>query len=137
VGESNLYGHWSTLDLYLGAMEAQWVFFLENGSGWWEWQNALAFEAIWFWWHVPRPGTLEVHTLDSRGGRSSSRHGYQVHRESHWDERHTTTYTIASGLDVLDRSVTVLELRERDVFSPSSAQRYAFVGHDVPQNPWF
>ncbi|GAA2447291.1 hypothetical protein GCM10010191_75660 [Actinomadura vinacea] len=51
-------GYWE--DAPFGAMEGEWLAFLPDGGGWWEWANAAGSEAMGFTWRGTEPGMLEI-----------------------------------------------------------------------------
>jgi hypothetical protein len=56
-----LAGHWSSLPLSYGAMEASELGFLPDGRGWSSWFNVGALCVTRFGWTRPEPEVVELH----------------------------------------------------------------------------
>lgn len=121
-----IHGLWSTLPLYLGAMEANDVAFLADGTGWFGWSNALVdCEARRFTWQVVAPGDLRVHLSDyihRVRGAPAKIERRSAAKPNRWTAR------VGRGTDALDNDVTVLTLGDE---SGRPARRYALIRSDV------
>lgn len=129
--------YWSTIGVYIGNMEAQWLDIREDGAGWWLWMNVYDFTTYRFYWRVSRRGLLELDITDSRQGTRDER-GFRVLRERPANRRVRVGFTVERGYNVIDEPTWVLRLREERVFDHRASDRYTLEGRGAPRpsNPW-
>jgi hypothetical protein len=133
-----LVAYWSTVDMFQGSMEAQWLEIRKDGAGWWMWGNVYDFASTRFYWRAPRRGLLELDITGYREGTWDNR-GFRVRRERSTSRRRRVGYVVVKDYNAVNELTWVLKLAKRGVFGHSLASdRYGLKGSKAPKsrNPW-
>src|SRR5262245_13199002 len=132
-------GYWSTVNIYQGSMDAEWLLIGDDGSGWWLEQDVYSFATCRFLWRLAQHGLLELDILGYRAGRTEKRR-FLVEEEESMNRRTVVEYAVKQEYNAVDQLTWVLKLGRNGVFDESRASDWYGLEEDstVPpsHDPW-